>query len=226
MWWPKIDQNIEDIVKSCRECAAQRSLPPVAPLHSWPWANQPMKRLHVDFADIEGWQVLVIVDVHSKWIDAVPLRRATAATTIGALQKFFSNFGLPKELVSDNGPQFTAQTFSDFCKLNGIKHSLIPPYHPASNGAAERSVQVIKQGMRKMGSAMALEEQLAQFLLIYRSTPHTTTGMRPDELFLRRRLHTRFSMLSPNLTPRVEKYQQKQKVVHDGNYKRGKRCST
>ena len=125
-----------------------------------------MKRLHVDFAEIEGWQVLVIIDVHSKWIEAVPLRRATAATTVSALQTFFSNFGLPEELVSDNGPQFTAQIFSDFCKFNGIKHSL-----PASNGAAECSVQVVKQGMRKMGPATALKERLAKFLLIYRSTP-------------------------------------------------------
>ena len=175
-----------------------------------------MKRLHVDFAEIEGWQVLVIIDVHSKWIKAVPLRRATAETTVSALQTFFSNFGLPEELVSDNGPQFTAQIFSDFCKFSGIKHSLTPPYHPASNGAAERSVQVVKQGMRKMGPATALKERLAKFLLIYRSTPHATTGMRPDELYLRRRIQTRFSLLSPNLTPRVEKYQQKQKVAHDG----------
>ena len=110
-WWPKIDKNIEDIVKSCRECAAQRSLPPVAPLHSWPWANQPMKRLHVDFADIDGWQVLVIIDVHSKWIDAVTLRRATATKTVSALQKFFSNFGLPGEQVSENVLHRPFQTF-------------------------------------------------------------------------------------------------------------------
>ena len=49
MWWPKLDHNIEEIVKSCKDCATQRSLPPVAPLHSWPWANQPMKRLYLDF---------------------------------------------------------------------------------------------------------------------------------------------------------------------------------
>ena len=66
MWWPKIDQNIEDLVKSCRECAAQRSLPPVSSLHSWLWANQPVKRLHTDFAEIKGWQAPVIIDVHSK----------------------------------------------------------------------------------------------------------------------------------------------------------------
>ena len=78
-----------------------------------------------------------------------------------------------------------------------------------------------------MGSAITLQELACTISFnIYRSTPHTTTGMRPDELFLRRRMRTHFSMLSPNLTPRVEKYQQKQKVVHDGKkslqtFKRG-----
>ena len=216
MWWPKMDCNIEEIVRSCKECAAQRSLPPVAPLHSWPWANQPMKRLHIDFAEIEGFQVLVIIDVHSKWIEAVPLRSATATTTIQALKTFFSSFGLLEEIVSDNGPQFTAHPFQEFCKHNGIKHSRIPPYHPASNGAAERAVQVVKHAMKKMTSSTLLTKRLAEFLLIYRSTPHATTGMRPDELFLRRRIKTRFTLISPNMTPTVEQKQWKQKTAHDG----------
>ena len=42
IWWPRMDSNIEEIVRSCYECAAQGGLPPVAPLHSWPWANQPI----------------------------------------------------------------------------------------------------------------------------------------------------------------------------------------
>ena len=216
MWWTKIDCHIEEIVKTCKECAAQRSLPPVAPLHSWPWANQPMKRLHIDFAEIEGFQVLVIIDVHSKWIEAIPLRNATATTTIQALKTFFSSFGLPGEIVSDNGPQFTAHPFQKFCEHNGIKHSRTPPYHPASNGAAERAVRVVKDAMRKMTSPTPLTNRLAEFLLLYRSVPHATTGMRPDELFLRRRIKTRFTLIAPNLTPSVEHQQQKQKTAHDG----------
>ena len=51
--------------------------------------------------------------------------------------------------MSDNGPQFVSRDFSSFMKMNGIKHTLIPPYHPASNGAAERSVQILKQALRK-----------------------------------------------------------------------------
>ena len=139
-----MDQNIKELVKSCNNCAMQRSLPPIAPLHCWPWVNQPMKRVHTNFADI--WQVHVAIDVHSKWIEAIPLHSATATTTISALT-FFLNFGIPEEIMTDNGPQFVAKSFSDFCKSNGIKCSFMPPYHPASNGAAEHAAQVVKQAM-------------------------------------------------------------------------------
>ena len=50
IWWPNMDKDIERVVMSCQNCAAQRSSPPVAPLHSWPWANCPMQRIHIDFA--------------------------------------------------------------------------------------------------------------------------------------------------------------------------------
>ena len=82
-----------------------------------------MKQLHIDFAEIKRFQVLVIIDIHSKWIEAIPLCNATATTKI---QTFFSSFGLPEEIFSDNRPQFTAELFQKFCKHNGIKHSHTP----------------------------------------------------------------------------------------------------
>ena len=215
VWWPKLDSNIEDLVRSCSDCAALHSLPPKAPLHSWPWANHPMQRLHIDYAEIEGLQVLVIIDVHSKWIEAVPMHSATADTTINALHKFFSSFGLPEEIVSDNGTQFTAHQFQTFCERNGIKHSKTPPYHPASNGAAERAVAVVKHAVQKMGTTIPLNIRIARFLLVYHTTPHATTEMRPDELFLRRRLRSRLTLTQPCLSARVEKHQLQQKHTHD-----------
>ena len=79
-----------------------------------------------------------------------------------------------------------------------------------------------------MDPATGLKERLTNFLLVYSSIPRATAGMRPDELFLRR-AQTRFSLLSPNLSPRVEKHQQKLKVYHDGKrhlqtYRKGERC--
>ena len=149
VWWPNMDKDIEGVVTSCQSCAAQRSLPPIAPLHTWLWASHHMQRIHIDFASIEQFQVLVIIDSHSKWIEVILLRSDTASTTVDALRIFFASFGLPTEIFSDNGPQFTAQDFKDFCVNNGIKHTLIPPYHPATDGAAERAVQVVKQAVKR-----------------------------------------------------------------------------
>ena len=205
VWWPILDSSIENLVRSCTDCAALHSLPPKAPLHSWPWANHPMQRLHIDYADIKGHQVLVIIDVHSKWIEAIPMHSATADTTVNALRKFFSSFGLPEEIVSDNGTQFTAHQFQTFCERNGIKHSKTPPYtyHPASNGAAERAVAVVKHAVKKMGTAIPLSIRIARFLLVYHTTPHATTEMRPDELFLRRRLRSRLTLIQPSLSAKT-----------------------
>ena len=71
------------------DCASLHNLPPKVPLHSWPWAYHPMQQLYIDYADIEGHQVLVIIDVHSKWIEAIPMHSVMADTTVNALRKFF-----------------------------------------------------------------------------------------------------------------------------------------
>lgn len=132
--------------------------------HLWlPYMPHPMQWIYIDFAAIEQFQVLVIIDSHSKWIEAVPLRSATSSTTIDALRLFFASFGVPEEIVSDNGPQFISQEFNHFSVNDGIKHTLIPPYHPATNGTAERAVQVIKHAVKKMDSELSLKQRLARF---------------------------------------------------------------
>ena len=73
----------------------------------------------------------------------------TSEATIEKLRDIFARYGIPQQLVGDNGPQFTAQEFSEFAKANGIKHTLVAPYHPRSNGKAERFVQTFKQFLRR-----------------------------------------------------------------------------
>lgn len=135
----------------------------------------------------------------------------TSAKTIEVLRSVFASYGLPEEVVSDNGPQFTSSEFKEFLRSNGIKQTLVPAYHPASNGAAERSVQTIKSSLMKQVLAdkgsVTLQHRLANFLLMYRSTPHTVTGVSPAELFLKRQLRTWFSFLKPSLADTVEKKQ-------------------
>ena len=73
----------------------------------------------------------------------------TTEGTIDELRLIFAEHGLPEQLVSDNGPQFTSAEFALFIRQNSIKHTLVPPYHPASNGAAERSVRMVKEALVK-----------------------------------------------------------------------------
>ena len=144
-WWGGLDKDIESVSKTCNACQAVKSSPPVAPLHPWVWPNAPWKRLHLDFAGpFLGKMLFVLVDAHSKWPEVAIMSSTTSASTIEVLRSLFARYGLPEQVVSDNGPQFTSDEFAQFLKLNGVKHIRSAPYHPASNGQVERFIQTLK----------------------------------------------------------------------------------
>ena len=99
--------------------------------------------------------------------------------------------------------------FQIFAKQNGIKHILLTPYHPRSNGQAERFVQTFK----KRGGS--IKEKLARFLFNYRNTPNSTTDQTPASLFLKRKPRTRFDLLRPDLRSKMLNLQADQKLIHD-----------
>ena len=76
------------------------------------------------------------------------MNTTTSERTIAVLRRLFAQFGLPEQVVSDNGPQFTSEDFKLFMQSNGIKHLRSTPYHPASNGAVERLVRSFKEAMK------------------------------------------------------------------------------
>lgn len=98
-----MDKSIEIAVKHCASCQQNQESPPQAPLHPWSWPTRPWVRLHVDYGGpVEGKTLLIVIDAHLKWIEAMPLTTATAGTTIQQLRKLFAQFGLPETIVSDN----------------------------------------------------------------------------------------------------------------------------
>ena len=99
-------------------------------------------------------------------------------------------------------------------RQNGIQHIKAAPYHPASNGLAERAVQTFKAGVKKT-IVGTLEDRISRFLFAYRTTPHTTTGVSPAELLMGRRLKTRLDLVKPGLEERVIDRQARQKEGHD-----------
>ena len=149
VWWPKIDMDLELLAKTCGGCFQKQKSPTKSALHPWEYPKAPWQRIHVDFAGpINGISYFVVIDSFSKWIEVFPMKTTTTDKVIKTLSSLFARFCLPNQLVSDNGPQFTSNEFKTFIKQNGVKHTLTAPYHPASNGAAERAVGILKSAMR------------------------------------------------------------------------------
>lgn len=100
---------------------------------------------------------------------------------------------------------------ASFVKQNGIRHIRVAPYHPASNGLAERAVSTVKEGIKAMmGGCKSGERSLFKFLLNYRSTPHSTTGKTPAEMLMGRNIRSKLDLLLPDEETAMESRQDQQ----------------
>ena len=150
VYWPGIDDDIESFVRSCSLCQETSYRPKRPVTSSWPEAQSPMERVHIDFFKFKGKTALVIVDAYSGFIEVVSMRKTDCKNVTAVLNNFMGFFGLCETLVSDNGPPFNSGQFRAFCEKRGIKCLKSPPYHPESNGLAEVAVRVVKAGLKKL----------------------------------------------------------------------------
>ncbi|CAB4006470.1 uncharacterized protein K02A2.6-like [Paramuricea clavata] len=211
-----MDNNLENKVRTCNNCQINRKNPPEAPLHPWQWPSRPWERIHIDYdGPFLGKMFLIMVDGYSKWLEVHPTNVATSRATIEKLRSIFAIHGLPKTIVSDNGSNFCSEEFEEFLAKNGIHHRRTAPYHPASNGLAERAVQTFKEGMKKMSNKECLETRVSRFLFKYRIMPHSTTGIAPAEMLMSRTPRSRLDVLHPDVRQRVQDQQKKQKELRD-----------
>ena len=128
-WWPGISKQIESVAKSCEGCMKYMKKPAPAPLCPWPYARRPMERVHIDFCDFNGKQLLIMIDAYSKYIWVQIMPNTTSMTTLVKLYEWFcERNGYPTTLVSDNGPQFTSNEFAEIYleKLYDCKYDLFP----------------------------------------------------------------------------------------------------
>jgi hypothetical protein len=200
-YWKGIDFDIENLVKSCKSCCNTQNNVSKIQSHPWDFPNKPWERVHIDYAGpFMEYSFLIVVDAHSKWPEIIPTKPTNSTATIKILREIFSRFGLPSILVSDNGSNFRSSEFEDFLKANGIHHKYSAPYHPATNGQAERFVQIMKQSLRAMENEPGdITLKLSRFLMQYRITPHTTTKRSPAELMFGRKIRSRLDIMRSNI---------------------------
>ena len=193
VWWAKIDKSAEEYVRQCHACQSLSHGDPPPPLQQTKMPDKAWSRLHVDFNGPypTGESLMVLIDAYSKFPIVEILKSTTAKTVISRLERIFAMHGIPEEIISDNGPPFDSAEFGDYMKRKGINHHRVTPLWPQANGEAESF-------MRPLGKAIKAakiegkdwREELNEFLLSYRTTPHSVTGVSPAELLFNRQLRT------------------------------------
>ena len=118
VWWPLMDDDIAERVKSCNQCQLTCHAPQPAPLHPWELPEHPWVCLHIDYAGpYLGKWFLIVVDAHSKWLEVMTTNSANTTNTTEHLHSLFATRGLPEMIVSDNGSVFTSLEFQDFLRM-------------------------------------------------------------------------------------------------------------
>lgn len=160
----------------------------------WPKPCLPLERVHMDLAG-PVWgnkNFLVLVDAYSHFPWVYVLTSITSATIIDRLKEIFSTFGAPNTIVSDNGRQLISSEMECYLAEEGIKHITSPPYHPSSNGLAERFIRTMKVGVNKLlEEGKDLKTALRIILREYRASPHPDfDNQSPAYLFFHREMRS------------------------------------
>jgi len=203
IWYPGIDADVVRTVQNCKVCLAVRNKPSQKCYTEWPKADRSWGRLHVDHFFFENKVFFVVIDSLTKYIECEVVSSTSSNDTIEALTVIFSRNGLPDTVVSDNATSFTSCEFREFLTRNCIHHITPPPYSPASNGQAERAVQVIKNLLKK-NSTGSLKVRLANSLLYYRNVPHSTSNVSPSIALNGRKYVTIKERINPSFVPSVK----------------------
>ncbi|KAL9968146.1 hypothetical protein ACROYT_G026481 [Oculina patagonica] len=123
-------------------------------------------------------------------------KSTTSEKIVSMLSKIFVTHGLPLSLRTDNGPQFVSDYFEKYLEENGIEHRKTTPLWPQANGEIERQNRSILKRLRiAQAEGRNWKSEMDNFLVMYRSTPHSTTGVSPAELLFGRRIRTKLPQL-------------------------------
>jgi len=213
VWWPRIDYDVEDKVSSCITCTRLQEKQTKEPLQMTEMPDR-WHTLHIDVCGPlpSGEYLFGVVDSGSRWPEIFVLKSTKVESIISSLIYLFSNFGVPNTIVSDNGPQFTSETFSSFCNEWGVRHRRVTPYHPQANSEIERLFKtVLKPIKAAVAEGKHWPTEMRKFLLNYRNTPHCSTNKSPASLLLSNPIRDKISPLPSAMSSNYKDAQKQDK---------------
>ncbi|XP_055367899.1 uncharacterized protein LOC129604626 [Betta splendens] len=190
--WPTLYADVRTYCNSCPTCQKTSAVPRQhrAPLHPLPVLSEPFRRIAMDIvgplekSSAGHRYILVISDYATRYPEAFPLRTATSPNIVPALVQLFSRVGIPEEILTDQGTNFTSRLMGQLYRQLGITAIKTTPYHPQTDGLVERFNQTLKNMLRKfvVDTGKDWDKWLPFVLFAYREVPQASTGFSPFEL--------------------------------------------
>ncbi|XP_063847238.1 uncharacterized protein LOC135092552 [Scylla paramamosain] len=192
-FWPGVMADIARFVRSCDVCqkTVDKGRVKPAPLRPMPLISEPFERVAVDIvgpitprATDGSKYLLTCVDFSTRWPEAVPLKNIEATTVAEALVGIFCRVGIPKEVLSDRGTQFTSAMMDETFRILSVKGLNTTPWHPMGNGLCERFNGTLKKMLKRLAAEQPKEwpRFVAPLLFAYREAPQSTLKFSPFEL--------------------------------------------
>ena len=191
--WPGIIANVKRYCASCDICQRTVAKGKVgkAPLERVPLIDVPFQKVAVDLigpiapvSERGHRYILTVVDYATRYPEAVPLKRIETETVAESLVEMFTRVGVPKEVLSDQGSQFTSGLMAEVSRLLSIKQVFTTPYHAQCNGLVEKFNGTLKAIIKRLCSEKPKDwdKYIAPALFAYREAPQASTGFSPFEL--------------------------------------------
>lgn len=137
LFWPGMSSQIEEKVSKCPTCCQYQRSNPKEPMITAEIPERPWSKIGADLFEYNGATYLLTVDYYSKWPEIARLDGLTSKHVIVQLKSQISRYGIPDEVVSDNGPQFASAEFNNFAAQYDFRHTTSSPHYPQSNGEAK-----------------------------------------------------------------------------------------
>ena len=195
VYWPRMASSVHSYISRCSRCVVAKSSQPRTrtPMRHL-IAFRPLEVVAIDFVKVDkgygGFEdVLIITDVYTKFTQAVPCKNQHAVTVAKALRDhWFTKFGIPSRIHSDQGRNFEGDVIKELCKLYGIRKTHTSPYHPEGNAQAERFNRTLFGLIKSLDTQMRHKwpDFLSHLIFVYNTTPHCTTGIAPYTLMFGR----------------------------------------
>ena len=224
VWFPGMDKMVEAHVQLCLPCLSATPGEDTQPLRPSVLPERPWQKLACDFKGPVGneFYFLLVIDEYSRYPEVEIVTSTKASEVIPKFEKIFATHGVPDKLKTDNGPPFKGHDMKAFANKMGFHHQRVEPMHPQSNGLAENFMRMLL----KVAHTAQVEKkdprrEVYKYLMAYRATPHSTTGVSPSESLFGRQIKTAVPSLLKNkvnkgaVRRRHQEMKKKQKEWHD-----------